>query len=212
MDWNEALKAARDEHRTLLQKRDELDAARAEIDFEVEKVDQRAVQLEQTINSLAELTGANKMPQRLAPIDVNNLKLANACRAVLGSSNNFWTPITVRDHLMSLQYDLRPYSNPLASIHAVLKRLIDSGEAVRTAGPDGKAMYRWKAAALPLLTRNPPTRAEAALAAEKRDLAELPKLVRRTRGNAFQEFAESVKRAPQTAVQNLIDEVSKKKD
>jgi hypothetical protein len=145
MDWNEALKAARDEHRELLQKRDELDAARAEIDFEVETIDQRAVQLEHAIASLSELTGANKMPSRLEPIDVNNLKLANACRAVLSSSNKFWTPISVRDHLLSLDYDLKPYNNPLASIHAVLKRLIDSGEAIRTAGPDGKAMYRWKA-------------------------------------------------------------------
>ncbi|HKO99770.1 MAG TPA: hypothetical protein VJU86_22520 [Pyrinomonadaceae bacterium] len=147
MDWNEALKAARDEHRELLQKRDELDAQRAEIDFEVEKIDQRAVQLQHTIASLAELTGANKMPSRVPSIDVSNLHLANACRAVLSSSNKFWTPVSVRDHLLSLDYDLTPYTNHLASIHAVLKRLIDSGEAIRTAGPDGKAMYRWKGSA-----------------------------------------------------------------
>jgi|ERR1700686_3537679 len=143
MDWNEALKAARDEHRHLLQKRDELDAARAEIDFEVETIDKRTVQLEHTIASLSELTGANKYPQRLAPIDLNNLQLADACRKVLASVNQYLTPIVIRDALVARRYDLTPYSNPLASLHSVLKRLLDSGEAIRTAGPDGKAMYRW---------------------------------------------------------------------
>lgn len=144
MDWNEALKAARAEHRELIQKRDELDAARAEIDFEVETVDKRVVQLEHTIASLSELTGANKILQRNEPIDLNNLKLADAIRKVLNSLNRYWTPIHVRNALVARNYDLTPYTNPLASIHAVLKRLIDSGEAIRTAGPDGKAMYRWK--------------------------------------------------------------------
>lgn len=144
MDWNEALRAARIEHRELIQKRDVLDAARADIDFEMEKLDQRVVQLEHTIASLSELTGANKRPSRITPIDLNNLKLADACRKVLMSSNKYWTPINVRDALLAQSYDLALYNNPLASIHAVLKRLLDSGEALRSAGPDGKAMYRWK--------------------------------------------------------------------
>lgn len=146
MNWNEALSAAREEHKELLTKRDELEAQRAEIDFELEGVEKRILQLQQTVASLSELTGeaSRTLPIYLPPLDLNNLKLADACREILRSSKDYLTPIAVRDALLEQKYDLRPYSNPLASIHAVLKRLRDSNEVVRTAGSDGKAVYRWK--------------------------------------------------------------------
>lgn len=171
MDWKEALEAARAEHAELVQERDLIEATRADLDVKAELVDKRAIQLEGTIAALSELTGESQSLRRI-PItaDLNSMKLANACRQILMSAVKFWTPITVRDELLTLGYDLTPYTNHLASIHAVLKRLFDSGEAVRIAGPDGKAMYRWKEPppqrASPVLTRTtgfsgapePPTR------------------------------------------------------
>jgi hypothetical protein len=145
MDWKSALLAARNEHRQLTERRDELDAQRADIDVEAETVDKRLLQLQQTIASLSELVGESYFSKALTrSLSLDHLKLADACRQVLMSSNIYWTPIAVRDALVLQKYNLTASSNPLASIHAVLKRLHESGEVVRTAGPDGKAMYRWK--------------------------------------------------------------------
>lgn len=76
--------------------------------------------------------------------------LADACRAVLkNSSGRPLTPLQVRDAIIALGYNLAQHkSNPLASIHAVLKRLSESGDVERaiTEAADGKkaeACYFW---------------------------------------------------------------------
>ena len=51
--------------------------------------------------------------------------------------------IGVRNLLMESGYDLAQYSNPLASIHTILKRLAKSGE-VETSMRDGELYYQWK--------------------------------------------------------------------
>jgi hypothetical protein len=147
MDWKQALNAARSEHQQLIQQRDVIDAAQADLDLKRETVEKRILQLEQTIASLSELTGEDpfsKAWSRASLGKIDNLKLAEACRKVLQSANKYWTPIDVRDMLLLQSYDLSGYTNALASIHAVLKRLHESGEVVRIAGAEGKAMYRWK--------------------------------------------------------------------
>jgi len=147
MDWKQALYAARDEHDQLIQKRDEIDAKQADLDTERETLEKRILQLQQTITSLSELVGETHLQRKLSrtlTLRINNLTLANAIRKVLQSANKYWTPIEVRDMLQLQGYQMSEYSNALASIHAVLKRLRDSDEALRIAGADGKAMYRWK--------------------------------------------------------------------
>ncbi len=159
MDWKQALRAARTEHHQLLQQRDEIDAKQAELDIERETLEKRILQLQQTIASLSELVGESNFEKALARkpmLAIDNLTLAKAIRAVLASANKYWTPIEVRDMLQLQGYQLQTYTNALASIHAVLKRLHDSGEAIRIAGADGKAMYRWKAS-LPTVPEEPKT-------------------------------------------------------
>jgi hypothetical protein len=51
----------------------------------------------------------------------------------------------LRNSLLKEGYDLGDQTNPLASIHSILKRLNESGEAEQTE-VDGKAFYRWKGA------------------------------------------------------------------
>jgi hypothetical protein len=150
MDWKEALTAARSEHRELIQQRDVIDAAQADLDLKRETLEKRILQLEQTIASLSELTGEGPLSKAWSRAELNkldSLKLADALRKVLQSGNKYWTPIDVRDMLLLQGYDLSGYTNPLASIHAVLKRLHESGETVRIASAEGKAMYRWKSIA-----------------------------------------------------------------
>jgi hypothetical protein len=46
--------------------------------------------------------------------------------------------------LIESGYDLSQYTNPLASIHTILKRLVKSGEVEGTVR-DGELYYQWKA-------------------------------------------------------------------
>jgi hypothetical protein len=54
------------------------------------------------------------------------------------------TPVEVRDALVNSGFDLSAYSNPLAAIHTILKRLTKT-EDVRPAIIDGdQTVYQWK--------------------------------------------------------------------
>ena len=48
----------------------------------------------------------------------------------------------VRDLLRSAGFDLSSYTNPLASIHTILKRLAERGE-VEVSESNGEVQYRW---------------------------------------------------------------------
>jgi hypothetical protein len=56
------------------------------------------------------------------------LGLTDACRLVLRNATQPLTALEVRDRLASIGVDLEKHSNPLASIHTVLKRLHEAGE------------------------------------------------------------------------------------
>jgi chromosome segregation ATPase len=148
-DWKQTLRNARKEHGELIQQRDVLDAQQAELDIEREKLETKILQLQKTIHSLSELVGESHFETAMSRASLlggayDNLKLAEAVRKVLQSADQYWTPINVRDALVAQRYGLSGYTNALASIHAVLKRIYESGEALRMAGGDSKAMYRWK--------------------------------------------------------------------
>src|ERR1017187_7422371 len=54
------------------------------------------------------------------------------------------TAIAVREMLAKAGFNLSAYNNPLASIHTILKRLAERGEATASMN-DGRMYYRWKA-------------------------------------------------------------------
>jgi hypothetical protein len=58
------------------------------------------------------------------------LGLTDACRLVLRNATQPLTALEVRGRLASIGVDLDRHSNPLASIHTVLKRLHEAGELV----------------------------------------------------------------------------------
>jgi hypothetical protein len=163
-DWKQTLHAARKEYHELIQQRDVIDSKQADLDVEREKLETRILQLQKTIDTMSELVGESNFmkamtarPLRLGGGAYDNLKLTEAVRKVLQSADQYWTPISVRDALKAQQYNLSGYTNEMASIHAVLKRIYESGDALRMAGSDSKAMYRWK----PVVSK-PPTREEVA--------------------------------------------------
>lgn len=98
-------------------------------------LDARLAQLAQSIGTLMRLLGfATAMPWGLT----------DACRTVLRNAGVPMSPTEVRDRLELIGVDLSKYSNELAAIHTVLRRLNDSGE-VRFVSAPGKHLYRWNA-------------------------------------------------------------------
>ena len=53
------------------------------------------------------------------------------------------TPLDVRERLLSIGVDLSAYSNDLAVIHTVVKRLNEAGELRVIPKPSGKNAYLW---------------------------------------------------------------------
>ncbi len=137
--WKGVLKEAREQHEALSIKRDALDAEREEVNL-------RIVQLEQLITHATPLTSTTPLEKINAFLIENatGLNLADACRKVLQKSNTHMTPIEIRDTLAASRYDLAQYSNALASIHGVLKRMVESGEVEPLSHEVRGTMYRWK--------------------------------------------------------------------
>jgi hypothetical protein len=101
----------------------------------------RLAQLKHSIAALTKLCGY----EPTVP-----LGLTDACRLVLRNATQPLTALEVRDRLTAIGVELEKHSNPLASIHTVLKRLHDAGELVerdRDDEPSARTAYVF---ALPL--------------------------------------------------------------
>jgi hypothetical protein len=83
-------------------------------------LDDRLAQLKQTIASLTKLCGYEPTV---------SWGLTEACRTLLRSARTPLTAVELRDRLASVGFDLDRYSNALAAVHTVLKRMTESGEA-----------------------------------------------------------------------------------
>ncbi len=98
------------------------------------RIDDRLAQLAQTIGTLSRLLGL----EPTVP-----LGLTDACRIVLRGGLPM-TPVDVRDRLQSIGVDLSVYTNELAAIHTILKRLNESGEVRLIPQASGKHAYLWQ--------------------------------------------------------------------
>ena len=98
------------------------------------RIDDRLAQLTQTITTLSRLIG-------LEP--TIPLGLTDACRLVYRNAGIPLSPTDVRERLRAIGFDLSNYSNEMAAIHTVLRRLNVSGELRAMAVP-GKQIYAWR--------------------------------------------------------------------
>jgi hypothetical protein len=119
-DYRAALESATRELETLTGQRAELD--------------RRIAQLMQTMGNLMKLCG-------LAP--TVNFGLTDSCRMILRSAGHPLTAVEVRGQLAAMGVDLSRYSNDLAAIHTILKRLNDSGEVRFVPRTWEKPGYQW---------------------------------------------------------------------
>jgi hypothetical protein len=118
-DYRTALESAIKEYEALGEQRREIDA--------------RLSQLAQTIGTLSRLLGLTPT----VPVSITDA-VRLAARAGVPM-----TPLEVRERLLSIGVDLSSYSNDLAVIHTVLKRLNEAGELRLIPKPNGKNAYLW---------------------------------------------------------------------
>ena len=115
-------------------------AERTKLNKEIERV---ADLIEANANFLPEEERAEKL-QKLEKLVAGPPGFTDSVRNVLRSRPEYFvTAIGVRDWLAKEGYNLSQYSNPLASIHTILRRLAKSKE-VFTEVKDGELYYRWK--------------------------------------------------------------------
>ena len=106
------------------------------------EIDERLEQLAQTIGTLNRLCGF---------VSTVQWGLTDACRVVLKNAGRAMTPIEVRDRLEAIGFDLGRYSNSLAAVHTVLKRLNQSQEVLFVEHPSGKFACEWRHMIRPVL-------------------------------------------------------------
>ncbi|MDT4954129.1 MAG: hypothetical protein QOJ02_2267 [Acidobacteriota bacterium] len=125
---------------------------REELEIELEQVDQRIKKLSRSIHGLGELFDpyavaklTEKRPELFPRRTVTkDAGFTDAIRKVLMESlGTAYTAIEVRDALERDGFDISKYKNVLASIHAILKRLVNQGQ-VETNSDEGKVEYSWK--------------------------------------------------------------------
>jgi hypothetical protein len=100
-------------------------------------LDRRMAQLAQTIGSLNRLCGFTPTV---------GVGLTDACRMVLNAAGHPLTAVEVRQQLEAMGFDVSKYSNDLAPIHTVLKRLTEADEVRFVPRGYAKPAYSWKRA------------------------------------------------------------------
>lgn len=144
--WKQALEEARSRREVLLDRR-------VNLSEKLTNIDEELGQLDQVISSLIPLAGETSVAgfSRFLE-DLANIGLADACRAVLQATpDRFLSPVAIKKTLEEQGYDLKQHNNVLASIHGVLKRLVESGEAIKSASMGGTSIYKWNPVRQPKL-------------------------------------------------------------
>lgn len=131
-------------HRTLYEAKQDL----ARHLVKRQKLDQKIARLHAVVTNLQNLCAEmdqrsfQKRVDRVIKADLK-VGITQSARVILQET---FFPMTPSDLLKSIEarkYNLARYVNPLAVIHTVLKRLVQSGEVREVLRADGKKAYQW---------------------------------------------------------------------
>jgi hypothetical protein len=140
-DYKQALDAATKELAEVMEQLEEIEEVR-------EKTLRRIYVLRDGIYGLSAMLGEDPLevsPELFLKYLEPDTGFTDAIRKVLElNKSRYMNPVSVRDKLKDMGYDLSKYTNPLASIHTILKRLVESGEVEPDEGVGGRTVYRWK--------------------------------------------------------------------
>jgi hypothetical protein len=99
---------------------------------ELEQCDKQIVALIQAMRAIAPLVG--EKPPDLPASDAEMVAggMTDCIRVILKKAAEPLTASEIRESLASIGFEMDSYSNPLATIHTVLRRLAESGEVEST--------------------------------------------------------------------------------
>jgi len=137
------------------------------------EIDQRLAELGHTIGTLSKLLG-------LTP--TVPMGLTDAVRMVVRGAGVPMTPVEVRDRLDAVGFDVSKYSNDLAAVHTILKRLNDAGELRFIPRAPGRHQYAWNRGATPVALTKDVVQAMHDNARERDALSATAPPARRRRG------------------------------
>lgn len=128
--------------------RQSLDEARRKLavaNEEKEAIEKRIADLESVVKGLASLCDyeVKESSQSAKPLAAED-SFSNAICFALKTGKSELTPVEVRDKMEVLGYDFTKYeSDPLASIHTLLKRMVKKGIVKPRRWPHNRTTYTW---------------------------------------------------------------------
>jgi hypothetical protein len=113
-----------------------------------QKLDQKIARLQAVVSDLQNLCAErdqNNFERRVDRVIKADLAvgITESARVIL--KDNFF-PMTakeIKEKIAARKLNLARYSNPLAVIHTILKRLVQSGEVRIVPQPNGRKAYQW---------------------------------------------------------------------
>jgi predicted transcriptional regulator len=122
-----------------------------------QNIDRKIARLQAVISDLQNLSGEwlrKDLERSIERVTKTHLTMGitDLSRVILKETLFPMTARQVREKLEARKLDLSSYSNPLAVIHTVLKRLVKNGEARIIPQERGKKAYQWVSTTDRLLT------------------------------------------------------------
>jgi division protein CdvB (Snf7/Vps24/ESCRT-III family) len=142
-----------------------------------QKIDHKVARLQAVITQLQELCAEldkkhfERRVERVVKAHLN-MGITELARVLLKEMSLPMTASDLKEKMEARKLDLSRYSNPLAVIHTVLKRLVQSGEVKVVPRGQGKKAYQWVSTTDKLLSE---LRQSSQPAAQRRDGLEEPK-------------------------------------
>ena len=111
-----------------------------------DRLERRKVELRKSLEVLSALCKSEEIEveqSHEALYLLENTLIADEVRSILKSQYPGWQrPTQLLEELQRLGRDLSSYTNPLATVHMVLKRMSETGEVQETINSEGKKVYR----------------------------------------------------------------------
>jgi len=122
LDYKDILNRSARELSELIEQREELDDIREKLAQRINGLRDLVFALSNVLNQDPYKTHPEVFPELIEP----ETGFTDAVREVL--TDEYQSPVDIRDELKRRRYNLEKYRNPLAAIHQILSRLESSGE------------------------------------------------------------------------------------
>lgn len=123
-----------------------LEQRRLELLDSLEDLDRHSVALRQTMNAIAPLIG-----EELVPVPKDAVAgLTDSVRQILSRAKESLSASEIRERLRERGFSVDAYSNPLATVHTILRRLTDSGHVESAVDEQGTKRFEVAMGVMPL--------------------------------------------------------------